>query len=55
MKNVYISFHYTVLLIGICSNESMLLENHKISQNLGLLRKDVDHEVKYMCQMGFTL
>jgi hypothetical protein len=35
-------------LIYVCHNESLLLEIHKMTKNVGLFRKYVDPEVKYM-------
>jgi len=35
-------------LIYVCCNESLLLEIHKITKNIGLFRKYLDLEVKYM-------
>jgi hypothetical protein len=48
MVQDYCSLFCKKSLIYICCNASLLLEIHKISKSVGLLRKYVDLEVKYM-------
>lgn len=44
----YFSLFCKKSLIYVCCNENLLLEIYKITKNVGLFKKYVDPEVKYM-------